>query len=1097
MRQRGASEPPRHKRGAAAQSRAGPGPRLDLEQTLGSVDESREEHLKRCQQPRCPRCRFYNFGPNWQATYGSITEDAEPRSKTIWLSERPSRWKGVWALGCTLCAEALRKQQLAAEESSKRQQDGMEAEGSSKKKTGRGNCKWARFEVRPANLQAEHVKQHACSDYHKLAEHAFLRPDVPMRLYLQKDHSDDKLLHGAVPQPKDWVRVWRWAIEGTSWASAERFSVTDNWLDQLRGTSTIRRRAIRNMSIVMREVIRARKREQIRAASCLSISFDDRKAYKLIKVHYDVPLRLRGGSLRTRPSDEPSQIPWAGGVIGCLDIVHNESKVALDQDYGEHQVAKIIEMIKKFCTPMGAELDKDIYDKIRLATRSIIVDGALLKTAYLLKQRFFQKVILIGRDPAHMVRTGVADPLIRTGKFEKQHEMLFSGKRALLKTIQHSELFQARLQACQRDIVEEHGSQGGGLVNVLRHFSFAPHRWESFAGPRRQYCCMLLAMYKCLGEIAGGWRVDQDRRKHALKCMDEMSGAHAVEVGVSADYAEACMRFIRLWDKSDKDPATSAKDISDFKYLINTLFVDGYILCTPGISGGLASDEREAHFASLGNIAGHRSRTITQITYEQLKLAENMPIVVQGIPRRMWWRGSKHEVLNMMVQVKGVVRDALARLEADFSPNSLYLCFEVFDLAAWHTIMHSDQNRYDSPQSQKLLTKGKILFKALGLEWKERSFYKAVQIVLGCRSLVTSATPKHVRNRATWAAALAASQGHDPICEKDELLWAEPALRFYWSYRDGTGDVERLLGSHLRFERGHPAADQNDDSTEICMELKAAGPRHEGEIAEHGEGGVLLLTDFSRECAKLWREFFGTRFASRPSRRKDVGRRFEEKLVGSFKAVRVQHNVAVKRLLKDARLDEQDPAAKKSRCTIFGFRRDEVDPIQAEDPVEKTKLFAFTERTKAIQKEKSEHSVWTGCESTFRLRHKVKPGRQTPMQKIRAAAIRIVERQKANAKKLKHCVSLRGNLARHRASKPIPASASSRSRAPSRASAPSQSSAANAASSSTSSSSSMRRISSPAAKVTAGRPHVPDLVKAYRRVQAAKEEKKSAKNRTK
>ena len=44
--------------------------------------------------------------------------------------------------------------------------------------------------------------------------------------------SDDKLLHGAVPQLKDWVRVWRWAIEGTSWAFAERFSVTDNWLDQ-------------------------------------------------------------------------------------------------------------------------------------------------------------------------------------------------------------------------------------------------------------------------------------------------------------------------------------------------------------------------------------------------------------------------------------------------------------------------------------------------------------------------------------------------------------------------------------------------------------------------------------------------------------------------------------------------------------------------------------------------------------------------------------------------------------------------------------------------------------------------------------------------
>ena len=45
--------------------------------------------------------------------------------------------------------------------------------------------------------QADHVKQHACSDCHKLVELAFLRPDAPMHLCLQKEHSDDKLLHGA------------------------------------------------------------------------------------------------------------------------------------------------------------------------------------------------------------------------------------------------------------------------------------------------------------------------------------------------------------------------------------------------------------------------------------------------------------------------------------------------------------------------------------------------------------------------------------------------------------------------------------------------------------------------------------------------------------------------------------------------------------------------------------------------------------------------------------------------------------------------------------------------------------------------------------
>ena len=133
---------------------------------------------------------------------------------------------------------------------------------------------------------------------------------------------------------------------------------------------------------------------------------------------------------------------------------------------------------------------------------------------------FLTEVIITGRDPAHMVRTSVSEPWIRTGRFEKQHQMLFSGKQALIKNVQHSELFQSRLQACQRDILAEHGSQGGGVVSVLRHFSFAPHRWESLAAPRRQYACRLQARFKSLGGIAGDWRVDKKKRVHAEKCMD-------------------------------------------------------------------------------------------------------------------------------------------------------------------------------------------------------------------------------------------------------------------------------------------------------------------------------------------------------------------------------------------------------------------------------------------------------------------------------------------------------------------------------------------------------------------------------------------------
>ena len=153
-----------------------------VEQVVGPVGESREAHLERCQQPRCPRCRWYQVGHRWQATYGSLEADAGPRGKIIWLSQRPARWGGAWALGCSLCAAALKMRQVSCDTAGT--QKPKNAGGS---RTGRSNCTWARYEARPSFLQAEYVKQHACSDCHKLGEQAFLMPDEPVRLSLQRE----------------------------------------------------------------------------------------------------------------------------------------------------------------------------------------------------------------------------------------------------------------------------------------------------------------------------------------------------------------------------------------------------------------------------------------------------------------------------------------------------------------------------------------------------------------------------------------------------------------------------------------------------------------------------------------------------------------------------------------------------------------------------------------------------------------------------------------------------------------------------------------------------------------------------------------------
>ena len=158
---------------------------------VGPVSESREEHLRRHDGGRndCPRCRFYLFGAGWMRTYGSAKDPrTHDRIQFVWLQERPTRFQGQWALGCAFCAHA-------AVSTCSRQ----------RRQTGRGQrsprrlAKWSRHEVRPEHLQSEHIRKHALSGAHKLAEASFFAPDAPLAVLLQKTIEDEELLQGAVP----------------------------------------------------------------------------------------------------------------------------------------------------------------------------------------------------------------------------------------------------------------------------------------------------------------------------------------------------------------------------------------------------------------------------------------------------------------------------------------------------------------------------------------------------------------------------------------------------------------------------------------------------------------------------------------------------------------------------------------------------------------------------------------------------------------------------------------------------------------------------------------------------------------------------------
>ena len=73
---------------------------------------------------------------------------------------------------------------------------------------------------------------------------------------------------------------------------------------------------------------------------------------------------------------------------------------------------------------------------------------------------------------------------------------------------------------------------------------------------------MLIAIFKCLGGIAVGWRLEKSKRERADTCMDAMSGRHAVECGIAADYSELCMRIIRHLGSAKQRPSGVVTSVS-------------------------------------------------------------------------------------------------------------------------------------------------------------------------------------------------------------------------------------------------------------------------------------------------------------------------------------------------------------------------------------------------------------------------------------------------------------------------------------------------------------------------------------------------------
>jgi hypothetical protein len=290
---------------------------------------------------------------------------------------------------------------------------------------------------------------------------------------------------------------------------------------------------------------------------------------------------------------------------------------------------------------------------------------------------------------------------------------------------------------------------------------------------------------------------------------------------------------------------------------------------------------------------------------------------------------------------------------------------DAFDLESWEKVLQivqaEDHSHAAKDMVRTLRTRARTLCETFSIEWSLTSFVAAVRLALTAKGDLSTDVPEHLRNRVAWAQAFESAQGAEVDRRSTALLGLEPMLRFYWSFRDGTGDVERHLGRFFAMQQSHQGSAEGDVSfAEVCLEVHAEGPVSEAEIAKQPDrrGGALLLTPLSRQCAQLWLALFGRRFACQQVR-SDKGRARPDKSKGSLKAVKRRHRIATKRLLEMAARDAGDGGASKRR-TILGFRRRSVETDKTSAPAPGKSLKSFRSTTERRAKEKNLFRVWRG-----------------------------------------------------------------------------------------------------------------------------------------
>jgi hypothetical protein len=742
-----------------------------------------------------------------------------------------------------------------------------------------------------STMQASSIVQHQHNAVHRLATRLFMQPDLP-RAELFSGYKDDvELMRGNVPQPEDWLRVWRACKTPISFSAAEKVMATEDYIassvqvnksvgssgscgslvPRLR-TAKVKRRSMRQLVLIFQEVIRIRKRIILRAARSISLSLDDRAAFRLVRFRCDTsPAALKEAGIEVADDANGfscNALKFEGllSVLRVGGIVDSNQLENHDGDKSQRAADSIMEELGKFCTPMGSSRDEELYQHIVSNIRHFLADqcAGVQKTGSILSDSMMPNIQLIGKDESHQVRIAAKDPLHAQSRFGEQWDRLFGDKHALVPDIQNSDVWKAELIACQKRVLEQKGEQGGGLQKLMKHFSFAKQRFDSEADPLLRYCAMLRAIAMLLAFKAADERNKPEIRERAQKALEHMVPEELVALGLTADYTQETLEFLRQFDTDDHDPATTAILVRQFVRRLRLLFVDGHILVDQ--VANVAHSANAAHSCAASSAA--RCITATQMVMDQI--LDEEPIFYGKKLFLLHSRATPQQVKRVLHDMQDVVAAATDRLLEDLAGDQFKASLEAFNLQSWASASQADA---DERQEKELLKKAAIICGAFEADRAKimvsvGKFGQAAKF-LARRS--AAAAKLHgsdtIDNRVAWSwllqPAWVLNQNQKFI---DHARVLEMPIRFYLSIRSGTGTVERQLGMLLRVLESHSGPLSEDGHTaEALAEVLLDGPAKEEDLfykesTTTAAGKKWLLTDFSRECYKCFIQHHGRRF---------------------------------------------------------------------------------------------------------------------------------------------------------------------------------------------------------------------------------------------